>query len=142
MNNNITKQILNLNKKPIKALREMYEKLYCEYVVPSSRHQLIRKIAYRMQELEYGFLSEKHVKKLEKLTSEYDKGKKFGDSSYFKPQTGTRIKRRYNGVDYEVETVENGFIFNGQNYKSLSAIAKKITGTKWNGLRFFGVVKK
>ena len=69
------------------------------------------------------------------------KGKQFGDVSYFKPCNGTRLSREYNGALYEVESVEKGFIFEGQIYKSLSAVARKITGTQWNGLKFFGVKK-
>jgi endonuclease YncB( thermonuclease family) len=94
-----------------------------------------------LQELEYGFLSEKSSKKLEKLTDDLEKGKEFATQKYFKPTSGTKLRRLYNGIDYEVEAVENGFIFEGQQYKSLSAIANKITGTHWNGLKFFGLKK-
>ena len=139
MGNNITKQILDLDKKPIKDLRELYEKLYFEEAKSTTRCILIRKIAYRLQELEYGFLSEKHAKKLEKLTNDFDKGKLFAGQRYFKPTRGTKIKRIYNGINYEVETVEDGFICGGMKYKSLSALASKITGNKTNGIKFFGV---
>lgn len=56
-------------------------------------------------------------------------------------ETGTKFIRSYKGIKYEVEVSEKGFIYNGKNYKSLSAIAKLITGTQWNGKLFFGVIK-
>jgi hypothetical protein len=119
----------------------MYEKLYCEKSSTNSRSQLIKDIAYRLQELEYGFLPEKYTKKLESLANEMSKGKQFGEISYLKPVNGTGICKEYHGVKYEVETTETGFICDGLKYKSLSALAGKITGHKTNGLKFFGVKK-
>ncbi len=55
--------------------------------------------------------------------------------------TGTKFIRSYKGIKYEVEVSEKGFIYNGKIYKSLSAIAKLITGTQWNGKLFFGVIR-
>lgn len=56
-------------------------------------------------------------------------------------ETGTKFIRSYKGIKYEVQVSEKWFIYNGKNYKSLSAIAKLITGTQWNGKLFFGVIK-
>jgi hypothetical protein len=102
---------------------------------------LIRQIAYKLQELEYGFLSEKYVKKLNFLANEMAKGKQFGEISYCKPINGTRICKEYHGTKYEVESVEDGFVCGGFFYKSLSSLANKITGHKTNGLKFFGIKK-
>jgi len=55
---------------------------------------------------------------------------------------GTQLVREWNGRTYQVEVVEDGFVLDGRNYKSLSAIAKKITGTQWSGPRFFGLQKR
>jgi hypothetical protein len=52
---------------------------------------------------------------------------------------GTKICKEYNGSVYQVEVLKDGFEYNGQKWKSLSAIATKITGTKWNGPKFFGM---
>ena len=102
---------------------------------------MIQKISYRLQELEYGFLSEKYVKKSDSLANEMSKGKKFGKMLYFKPINGTKIMKEYHDVVYEVETIAEGFLCNGLFYKSLSALASKITGHKMNGLKFFRVKK-
>ncbi len=55
---------------------------------------------------------------------------------------GTQLVREWNGRTYQVEVVEDGFVLDGRTYKSLSAIAKKITGTQWSGPRFFGLRKR
>jgi hypothetical protein len=54
---------------------------------------------------------------------------------------GTQLIREWNGRRYQVDVIENGFVLNGQRFKSLSAIALHITGTGWSGPRFFGLVK-
>ena len=144
MKKTVIRQIIELETKTTGELKDIYEKLYSKKIYSSakiSKQQLTRKIAYRLQELEYGFLPEKYAKKLDSLADNMKKGKQFKDISYFKPVNGTRLSREYKGVVYEVESAEKGFIFEGQLYNSLSAVARKITGTQWNGLRFFGAVK-
>jgi hypothetical protein len=141
MANDLVQQIIDLEKQSMNDLRSTYEKLYFEKPKMNSKSQLIRQIAYRLQELEYGFLSEQHDKKAQNIADAVEKGRGFANQKYFKPTKGTRLRRTYGGVDHEVETTENGFVYGGLQYKSLSAIARKITGTRWNGLRFFGVCK-
>ena len=53
---------------------------------------------------------------------------------------GTRLFREWQGTTYEVSVLTKGFLFNNKNYRSLSKIAEEITGTRWSGPRFFGVV--
>lgn len=55
---------------------------------------------------------------------------------------GTYLVRQWNGRSYRVEVLENGFRMDGKDYASLSAIAYRITGTKWSGPRFFGLVSR
>ena len=52
---------------------------------------------------------------------------------------GTRLIREWNGVPHDVEVLDDGYLWQGQRYRSLSAIARAITGTRWSGPRFFGV---
>lgn len=61
----------------------------------------------------------------------------------FRPalSSGTHLVREWNGRTYQVEVVIDGFLLDGKKYKSLSAIAKKITGAHWSGPRFFGQTK-
>ena len=55
---------------------------------------------------------------------------------------GTRLIREWNGATYEVEVLESGYLWRGETWSSLSAIAKAITGAKWSGPRFFGLAKR
>lgn len=54
-------------------------------------------------------------------------------------EPGSQITRSYKGIVYTVEAVANGYLYKGKRYKSLSGIAKAITGKNWNGKVFFGV---
>ena len=56
-----------------------------------------------------------------------------------KPGTGSRLVREWRGKTHMVDIEENGFVYNGKSYRSLSAIARTITGARWSGPRFFGV---
>jgi len=56
------------------------------------------------------------------------------------PSRGTRLVREWNGALHEVEVLEDGYLWRGARHRSLSAIARAITGTKWSGPRFFGLV--
>ena len=55
------------------------------------------------------------------------------------PRPGTRLVREWNGRTHIVDVSEDGFVFDGKTYRSLSAIAKRITGAHWSGPRFFGL---
>ena len=55
------------------------------------------------------------------------------------PVIGTRLLREWDGVEHTVTVTKDGYEFEGRLYKSLSAVARTITGTQWNGWRFFGI---
>ena len=65
--------------------------------------------------------------------------KKFGATQRARPRPGMRYVREWNGKSHTVEVVEAGFSWQGKKYRSLSAIATLITGTRWSGPRFFGL---
>lgn len=79
--------------------------------------------------------------RINKLVSEYEKTKAVNIKRVkkFEVTIGTKFIREYKGEKYEVITVENGFEYKNQTYKTLSAVANIITGTHWNGKKFFGV---
>jgi hypothetical protein len=56
--------------------------------------------------------------------------------------SGTRITREWRGRPHDVEVVEGGFLYSGEKFASLSEVARKITGVRWNGPRFFGLRKE
>ena len=99
---------------------------------------LIRCIAYRLQEQAYGGLSANTRKQLRKIAAEIEAG---SSSTLDTPRIklGTRLIREWNGDTYEVTVITEGFAYRGQPYRSLSEIARLITGTRWSGPLFFGL---
>jgi len=98
-------------------------------------------LAYRIQELTYGGLKPETVKRLEALGEQLDGGdrKKSRIRANLTPIVGTRLIREWQGVEQVVTVTTVGFEWQGRPYKSLSAIARAITGTRWNGWVFFGL---
>lgn len=94
----------------------------------------------------YRGLSEDTLFKLEKLIKKFEKTNSVNDYTETKIKAkqiadGTKLIREYNGKKHEVIALKEGFQYKNKTYKSLSAIANEITGTRWNGKRFFGVCK-
>ena len=88
----------------------------------------------------YGSLSPEIQHKIDKLVEEYDKTQRVEkDNKVLSIADGTKLIREFKGRRYSVTVLQNGYDYNGKRYKSLSAIANKITGTRWNGKKFFGV---
>ena len=91
--------------------------------------------------LEYGGLKPATVARLEALGEQLDGGKikvrrqRVDD----RPIAGTRLIREYQGVEHSVTVLADGFEYQGRPFKSLSAIARAVTGTRWNGWMFFGI---
>ena len=106
-----------------------------------NRKFLESRLAYRIQELAYGGLKPETVRRLERLGEELDGGKRDTRRirADLKPIAGTRLIREWQGVEHAVTVTADGFEWQGRPYKSLSAIARAITGTRWNGWVFFGL---
>ncbi len=105
-----------------------------------SRQLLLRALAYAIQEKAFGGLSPIVQRRLRRLREELratGRIASFGTQPTFKP--GTRLIREWQGCTHEVVILEHGFQWNGETYRSLSAIARIITGTRWNGHVFFGL---
>ena len=123
-------------------LKAQWRELFESEPPPFNRRYLESRLAYRIQELAYGGLKPATVRKLEKLGEQFDGGdrKKSGiRADRERPITGTRLIREWQGVEYVVTVTADGFDWEGRPYKSLSAIARAITGTRWNGWVFFGL---
>ena len=138
MNNmSVVKQVVELEYMTSAELRKVYNNLFSDNAnCNASKEHLIHKVAYRIQELAYGGLSESTKVALEIAAKSKNIFMKAQHSDLL---AGTKISREYNGIMHEVEVLKDGFEFNGKKWKSLSAIATKITGTKWNGPKFFGM---
>lgn len=106
-----------------------------------NRRALEDRLAYRIQELALGGLNPSTRKRLEALGQSLDGGSKKvrGVRADYIPAPGTRLVRVWRGVEHTVTVLHDSFDYQGQRYKSLSPIAKRITGTSWNGFVFFGL---
>ena len=122
-------------------LKKQRSDLFDSEPPPFNRRYLESRLAYRIQELAYGGLKRETVKRLEALGEELDGGdrKKRSIRADLKPIVGTRLIREWQGVEQIVTVTADGFDWQGRPYKSLSAIARAITGTRWNGWVFFGL---
>ncbi len=132
-----------LSRLPKLDLHELREEWYCLYKADASPHLsrelLIRAVAYRMQEVALGGLRPEPQRQLRQIAQEL---KQTGEAAKrFRPQLkpGTRLIREWQGRTYEVVVLDDGFSWQGAQYRSLSAIARKITGTAWSGPLFFGL---
>src|SRR6202011_5321444 len=127
-------------KLDIRELREEWRLLYKADASPHlSRELLIRAVAYRMQEVALGGLRPEPQRQLRQIAQEL---KQTGEGAKrFRPQLnpGTRLLREWQGRTYEVVVLDDGVSWQGTQYRSLSAIARKITGTAWSGPLFFGL---
>lgn len=122
-------------------LRQQWRDLFDSEPPPFNRRYLESRLAYRIQELAYGGLKPETVKRLEALGEQLDGGdrKKSRIRADMMPIVGTRLIREWQGVEHVVTVTADGFDWQGRPYKSLSAIARAITGTRWNGWVFFGL---
>ena len=124
-------------------LKKTFALLYGKPPPKTSSHGfLIANIAYRMQETNQGSLSTKTKNKLTKIAKELDRNPTYDPVPKQDIRAGTRLIREWQGDVHEVTVREDGFVYRGQRYRSLSKIATEITGTKWSGLVFFGLKKK
>ncbi|MBR0652118.1 DUF2924 domain-containing protein [Roseomonas terrae] len=122
-------------------LKQQWRELFGTEPPPYNRRFLESRLAYRIQELAYGGLKPETLARLEVLGEQFDGGKiavrrKRGED---KPIAGTQLIREYQGVEHMVTVTRAGYEYQGRPYQSLSAIARAITGTRWNGRVFFGL---
>ena len=102
---------------------------------------LCHALAYRMQEQVLGGLKSATQRYLTKVAGEVADGQKMtAPPTVVKP--GTRLLREWHGVTHEVVVLEDGVMFKGKRYQSLSEVARAITGTRWSGPLFFGLKKE
>jgi hypothetical protein len=124
------------------ALKQQWRELFDSEPPPFNRRYLESRLAYRIQELAYGGLKPETIRRLERLGEQLDGGdrsKRSIRADRDRPITGTRLLREWQGVEQIVTVTADGFEWQGRPYKSLSAIACAITGTRWNGWVFFGL---
>jgi hypothetical protein len=129
-----------LKTTPTPDLKRQWRELFDSEPPPFNRRFLESRLAYRIQELTYGGLNPETVRRLERLGEDLDGGNRNKSRQRLdRPITGTRLLREWQGVEQIVTVTADGFEWQGRPYQSLSAIARAITGTRWNGWVFFGL---
>jgi len=122
-----------------KELLRLWHDLFDRIPSPAlHRGTLIPILAYRIQEKAYGGLKETTLKRLHELAKDHANGKKSVAQTMIRAKIGTRYVREYGGKLHEVTVLETGYECQGRVYRSLTEVAKAITGTKWSGPLFFG----
>lgn len=122
-------------------LKKQWRALFNTEPPAFNRRFLETRLAYRIQELTYGGLKPDTIKRLEALGEQFDGGSPMTRRirTDLKPITGTRLIREWQGVEHVVTVTRDGYEWQGRPYKSLSSVARGITGTRWSGWVFFGL---
>jgi hypothetical protein len=143
MSQGVLARIAALKAGSIEDLKAAWLELFGRDAPPYNRRFLESRLAYRIQELAYGGLRPETLARLEAIAEDLDDGDPVRRRRRAKdrPTAGTRLIRGWAGVDHCVTVLDDGFEYQGRPYRSLSAIAREITGTRWNGLLFFGLRK-
>jgi DUF2924 family protein len=157
----VKEQIEDLRKRKTKELRALYEELFGEESRSSNQAHLFRRIAWRLQAQAEGDLSERARKRAEEIAKDADLRLRAPRPFWQKegspgstvpapgerrdarlPPAGTVLTRTHEGKKVEVTVRESSFEYKGKRYRSLSLIAQRVTGTRWNGYSFFGLKKE
>jgi hypothetical protein len=163
MPDTVTAQILALQKMTVAELRVWWRELYGEDTRSCNRAYLWRRLAWRVQELAYGGLSERAKARIAELNQDddlrmlpprgwhppADNGGPPAPETPRQPvrdprlpKPGSTLSRKYRGHEIRVLVLEDGFEYEARHYESLSALARELTGQRWNGLLFFGLTKR
>ena len=141
MTDTVLTRVAALKETPTPQLKTMWRELFDSEPPPYNRRFLESRLAYRIQELAFGGLRPETIERLDALADEVD-----GRNPVMRrirhddrPIAGTRLLREWQGVEHCVVVRDSGYEYQGRPYKSLSAIARAITGTRWNGWIFFGL---
>ena len=162
MNPAVNAAIEQLRGLTVAALKIRFRELFGEESKSSNKQFLFRRIAWRMQANAEGDLSERARRRASEIASDADlrtrAPKGFvtesscgaeGSIDYSRPQRdwrlpapGTLLTRRLEDRQIVVKVLGDGFEYESRRYRSLSAIAREVTGTRWNGLLFFGLTER
>jgi hypothetical protein len=134
-------QIAHLPALPMPEIKALWQKLFGADTPNYNRQFLERRIAYRLQEVEFRKVDAKLLERNQRrIASLLEMGKVTKRDRETRPAAGTVLTREYREVEYcVVATADGQYEFNGRMYPSLSMIAREITGTRWSGPLFFGL---
>ncbi len=144
-------ETISVQQLPTADLQALHQKLFGLIPDSNNRKFLERKVTYRLQELAHGGIGLEIQNKIQKMIASYDPINKSAGKTKSNdpvaqrdnrlPIPGSLISKVYKGKKIDVKVLESGFEHDGIIYKNLSAVAKAITGSHWNGFIFFGFRK-
>jgi Protein of unknown function (DUF2924) len=141
LNTSVLTQLAALKGAPADALKARWRELFDTEPPAYNRRFLESRLAYRIQELAYGGLGQDTLDRLKALAKQHgckDPAERKA-RPMLRPVAGTKLIREWEGVEHCVTVRIDDFEYLGRPYKSLSSVAREITGTKWNGWVFFGL---
>ncbi len=136
----LTRKLPALADLDTSGLRSKWRALYRSHPpVHIRRDLLVLAIAWKLQEKVHGGLTAAQKRALAGIAEELKKNGDLSASPAIRLKPGIRLVREWRGVTHDVLVLEDGFEWNGKRRRSLSTIAREITGTRWSGPRFFGL---
>ncbi len=136
----LSRRLASLRSLPIKQLKQRWRTLYSsEPPLRVSRELLIRAVAYRIQEQVLGGLKPSTRRLLERLACDARSGRPLKLSPRAPASAGTVLMRDWQGITHEVKVLDRGVLYKRKRYRSLSEVARLITGARWSGPLFFGL---
>ncbi len=161
METTLIRRIHRLREMSVGDLRIEWLKLYGEPTRSRNRDYMYRRLAWRVQELAHGGLGDAAKARIDQLApdsftrartpqngnaaapaDDHDQHQHRVHRDPRLPSPGTVLIRQYKGQEIRVVTLDDGFEWDGRRYASLSAVAGAVTGSKWNGLLFFGLTER
>jgi hypothetical protein len=134
------KALSRLPELDLSKLRQHWRALYKADASPHlSRELLLRAVAYRMQEVDLGGLRPQRQRQLRQVAQQLKQTGAANTRPRAELKAGTRLVREWQGRTYDVLVLDGGFSWQDTHHRSLSALARKITGTSWSGPLFFGL---
>jgi Protein of unknown function (DUF2924) len=137
----VAERLARLETLDLSAMRQEWRRLYRAEPPRLSRDLMMRALAYRIQEIAFGGLSKANLRRLAALAAEFESDGRIATSAQPRIKPGARLVREWHGRTHAVVVTEEGFEFEGKFYRSLTGIAREITGAAWSGPRFFGLAR-
>lgn len=146
----VATELAALDKMTVGDLVTKYREVFGEPTRSRNKDYLRKKVAWRIQVLAEGGLSDRAVARIHELGAQAParwrklppKAAAPADRDPRLPDPGEVIRREFQGTAHEVTVLEDGFVYQGRSYPTLSRIAREITGTNWNGYLFFGLQRR
>jgi hypothetical protein len=162
MYHTLAQELADLGRLPVSQLRARYARLFGEATRVGNKAWLVKRLAWRLQALAEGDLSERARRRAAELAQDADlrlspprptptvpvpavdtrPTRRSGKRRDRLPPAGTLLTRLYKGTTVQVRVLEHGFVYEGTLYASLSAVAKAITGSHCSGYLFFRLLPK